>query len=399
MKAMLHALTRRQAQLCPYCFEHFQLATATFRCASPAAQCAPVVDPVLQREWSDIRLLGKVLPAGGRFADRAVCGDCGKATRKRLCPHCHSDLPHTVGSYRNYVFAVIGAKDTGKSHYIAVLIDQIKKRIGPQMGLLLEPMNDDTIRRYRQDFYEPVYTQGRTIELTKSAMADRRVQRPMIYSLTRSGTNLFGRESRQAAVMVFFDTAGEDLNDEDVMSTVNKYIYRADGILLLVDPLQLPEVRNDVRLTKDGTALPEATSETADIMTRTTRLIERGRQLGPREKIPIPLAVAFSKFDAVIPLTGEQCQLNSSSRHAKGFDLADFEAVDGEMRDLLSQWGGADLVHQVTDRYPRHGFFGLSALGSNPHKTGKITRVLPRRVEDPFLWLLYQNGLIARVRA
>ena len=360
------------------------------------SRCAPVPDPVLEKQWEDRRPVGKVLPAQGRFIRAIRCTDCGHESRKRLCPTCHSDLPHTTGDYKNYIFAVIGAKEAGKSHYLAVLIDQLKKRIGPSLNMLLEAMSDDTIRRYRSDFYDPVFKEGRTIQATVSALADRKVQRPLVYSLTLTGKSLFGKDMiRDAVVLVFFDTAGEDLNDEDVVSTVCKYIYRSDGILLLIDPLQLPQVRDRLG---SGTALPGMNTETADIMTRTTRLVQKGRNLKATDRISIPLAVAFSKIDAVRPLIDDQFQLNAAARHDGGFDQLDFEAVSGEMMALLDDWGGQDLVHQVRTRYSKYGFFGLSALGCNPHGTSHIPRVLPRRVEDPFLWLLRENGLIRAVR-
>jgi hypothetical protein len=53
----------------------------------------------------------------------------------------------------------------------------------------------------------------------------------------------------------------------------------------------------------------------------------------------------------------------------------------------------------VRSRFTSHGFFGLSALGCNPHGTQQIPRVVPRRVEDPFLWLLAKNKLIRTARS
>ena len=78
--------------------------------------------------------------------------------------------------------------------------------------------------------------------------------------------------------------------------------------------------------------------------------------------------------------------------------MLDFQAINSEMMALLDDWGGQDLVHQVRTRYAKYGFFGLSALGCNPHGTKQIPRVLPRRVEDPFLWLLAENKLIRAVK-
>jgi hypothetical protein len=301
------------------------------------------------------------------------------------------DLPHTTGKFENLIFAVIGAKDSGKSHYLAVLIEQIRNHIGPSLGMLLEELNDYTIKRYRESFYNPVYIEHKIIFGTKSALSDETVQLPMVFSLTFSGKGYLGHQRiTKVVTLVFFDTAGEDLKDEDVMATVNKYIYRADGIILLLDPLQLRWVRDQLG---SSTSLPEVTTETSDIITRTTKLIQAGRNLRQDRLVPTPLAIAFSKFDAVEPLIDSQFQLNATPNHDGGFDAADFEAVNSEMQSLVSTWHNSHLLQQVTTRYNHYGFFGLSSLGCSP-KGSDIPQVLPKRVEDPFLWLLYSHGLI-----
>jgi hypothetical protein len=381
-----------QKEVCPYCFEPYKLAETPFRCTSPGARCAPEVDAVRARAWEDGVPLGRVLPPNGKRQKESRCPTCSQVSRKRICPHCHMDLPHTTGKYRNLIFAVIGAKEAGKSHYLAVLIEQIRKHVGPSLNLLLEPLDDYTIRRYRQDFYDPIYRKGTTIRGTVSALADRKVQLPLVYTLTFTGKDLFGRQAIKGVVtLVFFDTAGEDLDDEQVMNTVNKYIYRSNGIILLLDPLQLDSVRDRLN---GSVPLPSRNSETSDIITRTTRLILKGRELGEESMVPTPLAVAFSKFDAVEPLVDPQMQLNADPSHQGGYDIADFHAVSSEMQSLLREWGEVFITQQVEKRYRRFGFFGLTALGCNPHGDQKIPRVLPRRAEDPFLWLLHCHGLI-----
>ena len=68
------------------------------------------------------------------------------------------------------------------------------------------------------------------------------------------------------------------------------------------------------------------------------------------------------------------------------------------MQALLAEWDGSVIQQQVERRYQRFGFFGVTALGCNPHGDQKVPRVLPRRVEDPFLWLLHCHGLIPTAR-
>jgi len=388
---MLALTARFRTETCPYCFEQFKLAETPFRCSSPPARCTPEPDPVRERAWEDPTPRGRVLDGASGFRREARCEACGQTSRKRLCPHCHMELPHTMGYSRNLIFAVIGAKEAGKSHYLAVLIQQLRKEIGPDLDMLLSPLDDATIRRYREDFYEPVYEEGQTIRATLSALGDRRVQMPLVYSLTFTRTRFGRRVITGSVTLVFFDTAGEDLNDEDVMNTVNKYIYRSDGILLLLDPLQLPRVRDRL----DGrVSLPMRNTETAEILARTINLILNGRRLSPDAMIATPLAVAFSKFDAVGDLVDPQFQLLADSDHRSGYDLQDFDAVNGEMQALLDDWSDQPIVHEVRTRFKKFGFFGLSALGCNPHGDQRIPRVLPRRVEDPFLWLLHKNRLI-----
>lgn len=381
-----------QTEVCPYCFEAYKLRDTPFRCASPASRCRPEPDEVRAKAWEDRLPLGRVLPSDGRFREETRCSSCSQPTQKRLCPHCHMELPHTAGKFPHYIFAVVGAKEAGKSHYLAVLIDQIRRELGPTLDMLLEPLNDYTVRRYREDFHQPLFHRRQTINATHSGLADRRVQLPLVYTLTFSGRDLLRRKRiRSVVTLVFFDTAGEDLDDEDTIATVNRYIYHSHGIILLLDPLQLPEVR--ARL-GGRVPLPSVNTETADILTRMTRLVLAGRKLPADAMIPSPLAVAFSKFDAVEPLVDPQMQLNAAADHRTGFDVADFDAVSAEMQALLARWDSQVLVHQVKTHYRRYGFFGLSALGCNPHGDQQVPRVMPRRVEDPFLWLLHEHGLI-----
>jgi len=387
-----------QKQICPYCFEPYRLSETPFRCASPAVRCAPEIDTVRAQFWKEQTPapIGRVLPVNGRPQKESRCPTCGQVSHKRLCPHCHMDLPHTTGKYRNLIFAVIGGKDAGKSHYLAILIEQIRKHIGPALGLLLEPLDDFTIRRYRNDFYEPIFQKKIAIPGTISALANSQVQMPLVYTLTFTGKDLFGRNAIKGVVtLVFFDTAGEDLNSRDTMGTVNKYIYRSDGIILLLDPLQLPSVRDQLG---PKVPVPRETTETATLLERTTELIRLGRNLSLADKVPTPLAVAFSKFDAVEPLIDPQMQLNTEPNHRAGYDMADFHAVNAEMQSLLQEWDSGLIPQQAETHYRRSGFFGLTALGCNPGMDKKIPRVLPRRVEDPFLWLLHCHRLIPTAR-
>lgn len=380
---MINIFKEWRSELCPYCFERFKLRETPFRCVN--SRCKDEKDRVLESKWGDSRPCGKVLNSK-HFVNSIRCA-CGELSRKRLCPNCHAELPYGMGDFKNCVFAVIGAKEAGKSHYLAVLIQRLKERVAANLDMSVEAVSSETMNRYERDFYNPVFEERKVIHATRSGGSEH--PKPLIYRLTST-------KQKKSAVLVFFDTAGENLNDEDLMSRVNKYIYRSSGVLLLVDPLQLPKVRDSLGVA----GLPERNTETENIITRTTWLIQKGLDLKPEAPIKIPLAVAFSKFDAVGKLVRDvygQPQLDHTPNHHGGFDVGDFQVVNEEMKGLLEKWGEGALVNQVKQRYKRCGFFGLSALGCNPQSTKQIDSVLPRRVEDPFLWLLAENGLIKKV--
>ena len=376
-------------EVCPFCFETFRLKQTPFRCASQFDRCAPEPDPVLSKVWGEKTPIATVLPTNNKFITFLVCNDCGERSYKRICPACHQELPHTFGNYRNYIFAVIGASGAGKSHYIPALIEQIKNQVGPRMQMLLQEVNDYTINRYRKHFYDPLYKRHKVIEGTQQEDINSRM--PMTYTLTFTGNDFLNKSSIKKAVTIsFFDTAGENFKSDDTLSIVNKYIYRSNGILLLIDPLQIDKVRDHLAF---GISMPKNV-ETTDIVSRIVKLIQLGCDLDSVKINKIPLALALSKLDALKPLMPSQLQINVSPNPGSAFDKQDFEQVDAEVRSLIAQWDSEYLIHQVTTQFATHGFFGLSALGSTPDANGNISNIIPHRVADPFLWLLYCNGLI-----
>lgn len=381
---------KHKPDLCPFCFQDVDLAKAPFRCTNLPDRCAPEPDPVLADKWGEALPVGHVVDAPGRVVRRLACDRCGQPTTRRLCPHCHSDLPHTMGQMNSLHFTVIGAKAAGKSHYLAVLVDQLRKGVGRELGVLLRELDDRTLHRYRDAFRDPIFRHHRVIDGTRTGQEDVSVQRPLLFGLTLTG------RKRRAVTLAFFDTAGEDLDNKDVMLHVNRSIIRSDGIILLLDPLQLPRVRDKLG---GSVALPSQNTDAAEIVRRTFLLVQEGLGLDHTDRVQIPLAVAFSKLDAVKSLLGPHSELRHAASHQGGFHEEDSVAVDHEMRALLVEWDADDLLRDVTDAFVHHRFFGLSALGCNPQDSRQIPGVHPQRVEDPFLWLLHHHGLLPEVRS
>lgn len=386
----------KREYICPFCFNKNSLYKVKFRCTNDPKKCKPQQDPVLSKIMSrviDAPPPGVLSKLGLYKTTReTVCPSCNETTAKRICPDCHWELPYTIGDYRDMIFAVIGGKDSGKSHYISVLLDKLMNDVGRRFDCNLLALNDNTIDKYREHFYNPIFKRKEIIQSTLSARSDVNVRIPLIYTISFMGKGLFKQKKvTDVVTMSFFDTAGEDLNAEDTMSTENKYIYNSSGIIFLLDPLQLDSVRKSLPA---GIPTSSASTESTDILARTANLIRKAKKMKINELIDIPVAVAFSKIDALDALIGASSCLKYQSKHTNSFNLRDYEDVNAEMEALVREWSGDSIIQQLRLNFKSYSFFGLTALGCNPHGDAKISQFKPRRVEDPFLWLLWKHNII-----
>ena len=99
------------------------------------------------------------------------------------------------------------------------------------------------------------------------------------------------------------------------------------------------------------TVLPHVHTEPAEIVTRVINLIREDRQMPEKDLIDIPVALAFSKIDAILPIIRPDSRLNSASVHSDSFDIKDFELIHSEMRSHLESWIGPEF-----DTIVRHNF-------------------------------------------
>src|SRR5690606_5602272 len=203
---------------CPYCFASVAPQRILFRCRGQSGRrrgCAPVLDEKLAAYTGSTA--GASLPpvfappgrlAGGR-AGRADCPDCGLPTGNRACPECHNPLPSAYCDSPGRIVALVGAKNAGKSTYIAVLLHELMNRVGTELDASLVACDDRTIERYKRDFARPLLEERRLLPTTASAATGPR--EPLVYLLTRTRRGRFSRPRNDSLALVLFDTAGEDL--------------------------------------------------------------------------------------------------------------------------------------------------------------------------------------------
>lgn len=384
---------------CPFCFEVFPSQSAMFRCSNP--RCSGREEDTVYSEALGVRTppTGRAFSAAprsgllSRFSQempKAACDKCGKDTNVRICPSCHFELSHDAGLIDDYVIAIIGAKGTGKGHYLATLIHRLEHEVGTQFQAGLLRVGDVTRRRFKNDYEQPLFLRKEALEATLSGAVNLSVKVPMVFRLTiRDGRNT------QAINLSFFDSAGEDMGSLDAMSIQAKYICHAAGIVFLLDPLQIDSVRQQLQGCP-GVRLPpfDPDAEPASIVERLRELFERQQSLRATAKVKTPVAFALSKIDMVMPILAPGSALLRTGEHFGYYNLSDSQSVHTEVWNYLQNWMGPGFDNRVASAFDKYRYFAVSALGRSPDEKGKLEAISSIRVEDPFLWLLCEMGLI-----
>ena len=398
--------------VCPFCFEEKLVKDVQFRCVN--LRCDDVNDIELSiYEGMKINLkdLTKPIPKKGKptfsvkpsttfnIPQSASCPSCNQVSTKVICPACHNSLPDSSLTGEDMIISIVGSRAAGKSHYVGVIIHELIERVAGKFDGSLTSF-DDTTERYAQSFGRKLYIDLQKLDLTQSSTENTNngAYRPLIYVLTIEKSKKIKKYT-----LVFFDTAGEDLGSADKMNTVNKYICKSSGIIFLLDPLQIWDVRNqfdDKTLDRTSNVPVHEAIRPDDILTRVSDMIRNDRKRSKKAslaKIDIPVAVVFSKFDVIVPLIPEGSAVLNTSPHcdARAFVMSDYHNVNLEIQGLLKTWG-ATVVHPLERNYKNYSYFVASALGIDnaPLEDGKIERPRPHRIEDALLWVLKENKVI-----
>jgi hypothetical protein len=281
--------------------------------------------------------------------------------------------------------ALIGTKASGKSHFIAVALHELEHRIGPRFGGSLMLLDDATRSRVDHDLKPRLYDAGVVLPATSSVVVDAAVREPLVSRLT------LGRDTHSN--LVFFDAAGEDLESLEVLEREGRYITQSDGLVLLVDPLQIPAVRDDL---EGSIELPDVTADVYKMLGRLAGLMREARGIPSDKPIEVPLAIAISKIDVLRGLLSDSHPVFALPPHDGRFDAAVARSISESLRAETAGWLGERVDTFLKQEFMHVSYFGVSALGENPIAGRLRNGVSPHRVEDPILWMLDRWGALPK---
>jgi len=374
---------------CPYCYEEHDITNCGLKCSYHT-----VGKTYKKCKFNVIKYPNKYGKDWIPDKNKNKCLKCKEAAKQLFCNETNKQIPIEFLSMKNLPVALLGAKASGKSNYIGVLIDEIQKKMSNPFNCALSLTSSrDTKQAYEDLYYRPLYKDGYTVKATDFGEVP-----PLIFPLRFMDAK---NKIINTAILTFYDTAGENLDDENAIHTFNGYIMNANGIIMLLDPLQILSIRE--KLKNNGFKdLPAKNTSIYTVLSTVIDVIRSVKNI--KEQIPIPLALVVTKIDVLEKynlLPSVSC-LREESEHIKRgvFFKRDCENTNIQVKDLLDNLLDADLFSYIR-QFKMYSFFGVTALGQNPTNGGtKIVseNINPRRVLDPLLWLLAVNRYIRTLR-
>lgn len=381
---------------CPNCFTEIDPDIYCWLCTSGA--CSESRDDQASRYMGvsveRTPTVGVERPSGAKKWEppSVSCPVCKLPTSTEACPACHYPWPDDYRYSETICLAMTGARTTGKSSYVAVVIRALEALLR-ETKVALVPATPATGMLFERVYERPLLGY-RIIDPTRADAENLlRDQEPLIWAM--------GAESGRPRYLVLRDLPGEALEGGVGQAPFLTLIARADAVFFMFDPLKVPQIV--AQLTNVIPAPGNLGGDPQRVLDVVLKLMApegNGR-----------LAIVVSKFDtleALREVEGTEWSLIMSNAGSAvlrcppeeiGYDEDDGVLVNEEVRSLLLKLGAEPLVisleHPPSGQLVPHRFFVVSALGHPPRGEALNRRgIAPHRCLDPLKWVLAQRGVI-----
>ncbi len=320
----------------------------------------------------------------------------GEKCHRRVCPFCHNPFPDAYGKFPVKFATVIGITGAGKTVYLSQLLKRMRS-YAVKVGLDAHVTNAGV----------RVFLDNNAIEAQKplpGSTPPNRLQQPLFYEMVKEGDG----DERYTDTFVLYDVAGEVFRDESggLVRSFAPFVEHSDGVIVLIDPMQFEIISGT---SKNHKQLDDPTTALNTIH----HIISNGNA---KKKCDIPFAICISKSDTeeVQDVFGEElCSLLVNDveeiKGDDGFPLPIFNAKEyAPICEKLNKFimdNELVLAKMMKTNYSTYKYFAFTALGcdvkeiedeQNKKSTCPVGPVIPKRVEEPLLWLFYRLGYIGK---
>jgi len=281
----------------------------------------------------------------------------------------------------------MGSNNSGKSCFIAVLMHQVFKEFVGSMGggTSVDFSTDDGRELFKNNYIGPIINDGRPPEITRGIATNPDVRRPLIYTLKtwRYWKYFYPLKKFIKRNLVIYDTPGEDFNEQRTAHAL-KSISNSDALVFVVDFTTFDGVAQAMGVDRVSKQSP------ADVMQAFYNVYcLQNASMTIGSKIKVPTAVVLSKVD-LIPDPLQNSMVLQGPNHHGGIDLGNLNQASGEVKDIISRFGGKSLNDALSAHFENFMYFGVS---SGREVNGRF-KAYPHRILDPLIWLMYQQDLI-----
>ena len=312
----------------------------------------------------------------------------GEECSRRVCKECHNPLPLNYGKNPIRFAAIVGITGSGKTVYLSQLLNKIKTYVS-KVG-----QNTDRSGSVRTFVENNAIVAGAPLPASTPQM---RLQQPLFFNLIKDE----GNNKITTNTFVLYDVAGEVFTDEKLVDKFAPFVRYANGIITLIDPMQFESISS---VSDKGQQLADATLVLEIIRSKITH----GKD---NEKCSTPIAICLAKADIpVVQQVFSEKLKTCLLEDVKGdpdkteFNALQYAPVAEELSSFLKK-NGTDLYSEMKKLYSNYAYFAFTALGC-PVETEKdangaeyqypVGPVVPKRIEEPLLWLFYKLEYIGR---
>lgn len=370
--------------VCPSCFEEIYIG----ECAIVSTVTA---DLVLRSEM-------RGNPIARRFVERLDGPKYTQQLAQRRCTNasCRYLLPPNIERVGTITLAVVGDNASGKSHYIAALIHQIKEDWAGSTGgfIRFECLTPEVERTYTNNYFNPLFLGGRPIPFTQPA--NKPVADPLIYNLTIAPAN---GQKTETANLAIYDASGEDFRRKERVVEFARFVLHTNAFIFVVNPVSIPSLFMKFPQLLQGKLQTQyqnvAGMRAGDRFNEIISTYERFKKYKSGSELPdTPVAIMLSKSDLLQSFSppGSYTFMNTVT-YGDSVDLADLAQVDLEVQTLLRQYKQGDLL-AASSRLKHKRFFATSATGEPPDANDRFAKVEPLRCLDPILWILSEYNIM-----
>ena len=393
--------------ICPHCWQRFNSEQLLYIATHPSLMGDPVLGPTAMKRFAPTKFnaLGQALD------------EMSLVSTDVACPRCRLKIPLSVIDEKNFYFSLVGAPSSGKSYYLATLLNNMRRTFSNNFACNLVDV-DPELNRVLDSYEETIFRAAKRKEVAVLPKTQQtgddfvnvveldnipvHLPKPFVYELK----NLTSENNREDCNIIFYDNAGEQFEPgaDNMTNPGTRHLACSDGIIFIFDPLNDALMRKHCNPDEPQLKSDEHVYDQTRLLAEMVFRIRRHRNMNTDAKCSIPLVVAVGKFDAwkdIFPREMEKIEMleRVPGKLSALWRRNNIMDVSFELREMLLKIM-PELVNTAEGFFENVVFVPFSSFGclSTQSGSGQLG-VIPEQVKplwaaEPFLWLLNENGII-----